>query len=209
MEPVENQNITKKDDTHYKTPLEFAKWRVNELQKPQQAGIVNETIDTVIQLVNGILGQFNRDSGNNQFDEGGVMEVSKKEFYSNNNTLFNRGLYGVMWVIFGILNVIRGVFGIFTSSFIQTDGFIKSAGNFGRVIVPFIIYVTLIVVTIGSEMPWFHRRYNFNIYRLLALLLLYIISYTELKYLGFMAIFLGSIGVEMWLLLQQKGRVEN
>jgi hypothetical protein len=148
------KTISKIDDPHYETPLEFAKWRVNELKKPQQSGIINEKIDTVIQLVSGILGQYNRDGGDREFD------------------------------------------GISTSSLYQSDWFVKKIGNIRRVIVPFIIYVTLIGVTFGSES-------NYNTYRLLALLLLYIISYTELKYVWFMIIFLGSIALETtWLLIK-------
>ena len=61
-------------DPHFETRLSFAEWRINELQKPQPAGIVNETIASIIELVNGILGQYNnRDSENKKFDEGDVM----------------------------------------------------------------------------------------------------------------------------------------
>jgi len=221
MEPVENQNITKKDDPHYKTPLEFAKWRVNELQKPQQAGIVNETIDTVIQIVNGILGQFNRDSGESkvrnqtvfeQFDNDGVMRILSEEykklhwmgvdFWSRIRNIGVVCLIFIGFIIAGFFNLIRFFLGIFTSSLIKSDWLVtliksdwlvKEFGNVGRVIVPLIIYGTLFIVTLGSES-------NYNTYRLLALLLLYIISYTELKYLGFMVIFVVSIVLEiLWL----------
>ena len=73
------KTISKVDDPHYKTPLEFAKWRVNELKKPQQSGIINETIDTVIQLVSGILGQYNSNGDTDgwfkRFDTGGVWKT--------------------------------------------------------------------------------------------------------------------------------------
>jgi len=207
-------------DPHFKTPLSFVEWRINELQKPQPAGIVNETIASIIELVNGILGQYNnnRDSENKKFDEGGVMTFlgEKMTKLGEGVSLYNIVykvliglLFFLMWLFVGIINSIRAVVGMFTSSFIQFDAAIEMFGNFGKVIVPLIIYTTLIVVTVGSEMPWFHRRYNFNIYRLLTLLLVYIISYSELKYLGFIVIFLASIGVEIWLIIQQKGRVES
>ena len=207
-------------DPHFKTRLSFAEWRINELQKPQPAGIVNETIASIIELVNGILGQYNnnRDSENKKFDEGDVMtflgEKIKKLWEAGTvlNSLYTLVmicLFLLMGVFVGSINIIRTVVGMFTSSFIQFDAAIEKFGNFGKVIVPLIIYITLIVVTVGSEMPWFHRRYNFNIYRLLTLLLVYIISYTELKYLGFILLFLASIGVEIWLIIQQKGRVES
>ena len=73
------KTISKVDDPHYKTPLEFAKWRVNELKKPQQSGIINETIDIVIQLVSGILGQYNSNGDTDgwfkRFDTGGVWKT--------------------------------------------------------------------------------------------------------------------------------------
>jgi len=203
------QTITKADDPHYKTPLEFAKWRVNELQKPQQAGIVNETIASIIVLVNGILGQFNRDSGESkvrnqtvfeQFDNDGVMRILIEEykkldwslgFWSYPRNLGVGVLIGIGCLIALFFNLIRFFLGIFTSSLIKSDWLVTKFGNVGRVIVPLIIYFTLIG--------------NYNTYRLLALLLLYIISYTELKYLGFMVIFVVSITFEsMWLFFNTK-----
>jgi len=198
MEP--RPTIIKADDPHYKTPLEFAKWRVNELKKPQQSGIINETIDTVIQIVNGILGQYNRDRGDREFDDGGLnsalwSNLSEKKGFAWWLVLIPTL---VAALILFVSNIIRLIPGIFTSSLYQSDWFVTTVGNIGRVIVPFIIYVTLIGLTFGSES-------NYNTYRLLALLLLYIISYTELKYLGFMFIFLGSIAFETtWLFFKSK-----
>jgi hypothetical protein len=198
------KTISKADDPHYKTPLEFAKWRVNELQKPQQSGIINETIDTVIQIVNGILGQYNRDGGDRQFDDGGLNSALWSNFWEKGRKLnpIVRFLFGLATLVAALIlfvsNIIRLIPGIFTSSLYQSDWFITKVGNVGRVIVPLIIYVTLFGVTLGSES-------NYNIYRLLALLLLYIISYTELKYLGFMVIFVVSITFEsIWLFFNTK-----
>ena len=193
------RNTIKSVDPHYKTPLEFAKWRVNELKKPQQSGIINETIDTVIQLVNGILGHYNSNGDTDgwfkRFDNGGVLETLYVQQVNE------EGWIKVLYIFRAIplalitfcFNIIRWVIGIFTSSLNLPDWF---GTNIGRVIVPFIIYVTLIVVTFASES-------NYNTYRLLALLLLYIISYTELKYGWFMFWFLVSIAFETtWLLIK-------
>lgn len=190
-------------DPHFKTPLSFAEWRINELQKPQPAGIVNETIASIIELVNGILGQYSGDSGNNNFDEGDVMTFLMKKIknligtWSLGNSFYivlMIPILLIMLVIVFIINIIRWVIGIFTSSFIQIDAAIKVVGNFGKVIVPLIIYTFGLLMSLTSE-------YNFNIYRLLALLLVYIISYSELKYLGFIMIFVLSIGFEIGLLI--------
>jgi hypothetical protein len=190
-------------EPHFKTPLSFVEWRINELQKPQPAGIVNETIASIIELVNGILGQYSGDSGNNNFDEGDVMtslmENIKKLIgtWSLGNSFYivlMIPILLIMLVIVFIINIIRWVIGIFTSSFIQIDAAIKVVGNFGKVIVPLIIYSFGLLMSLTSE-------YNFNIYRLLALLLVYIISYSELKYLGFIMIFVLSIGFEIGLLI--------
>ena len=218
---TEKFKTIKNTDPHFETPLTFAKWRINELKKPQQAGIVNETIASIIELVNGILGQYNRDigeiEGNRQtlfqkFDNDGVLNILSEEFkktWLGPSILRSLGV-SILIFIGGVIalffSLIRWVVGIFTSSFIQTDGSIKSAGKIGKVIVPFIIYITLIVVTVGSEI---HRGYNFNIYRLLSLLVLYIISYNELKYVWFMLIFVLSIIVETWFIIQKNVRVES
>ena len=192
-------------DPHFKTPLSFVEWRINELQKPQPAGIVNETIASIIELVNGILGQYNnnRDSENKKFDEGDVMTFLREKikklqgWNSPYNFVYNLVmaiLFIIMLVFVLILNIIRTVVGMFTSSFIQIDAAIKVFGNFGKVIVPLIIYTLCLLMSLTSD-------YNFNIYRLLALLLVYIISYSELKYLGFIMIFVLSIGFEIGLLI--------
>lgn len=191
-------------DPHFKTPLSFVEWRINELQKPQPAGIVNETIASIIELVNGILGQYSGYSGNNKLDEGGVMvlliEEIKKLCWSSWGFNFVYKvlmipLLAAMLVFVGIINIIRTVVGMFTSSFIQFDAAIEKFGNFGKVIVPLIIYASGLIIALTS-------KYNFNIYRLLALLLVYIISYSELKYLGFIAIFLVSIVFEIVLIFK-------
>jgi cation transport ATPase len=123
----------------------FAQDRMNKLKKPITTGVINNTIDTIIRLVNGFLGQ------------------------SNDNQLSN---------------------------------------NVMGVIVPFAIYVGLIVVTFGSNI-WFSRKFNFNIYRILALLVLYIISYTELKKMQFFVFFLLGIGFEIWFIVLQYRSVES
>ena len=201
----QNKRIPKNTlDPHFKTRLSFAEWRINELQKPQPAGIVNETIASIIELVNGILGQYyNRDSENKKFDEGDVImllvEKIKKLFlppwgWNLPYKLLMILLLVIMLIFVGIINIIRWGVSIFTSSFIQLDVAITKLGNFGKVIVPLIIYISGLIIALTSD-------YNFNIYRLLALLLVYIISYSELKYLGFILIFVLSIGFEIWLLI--------
>jgi len=132
----EVKGITK---PHFGSRQEFATWRINELQKPQQVGYVNETIDFTIELFNAILGHFN-----------------------------NSGL----------------------------------VGNIFQVTIPFLIYASLFVLTIVT-------KYNFNIYRILALLFLYIISYMRLSYSIFMIIFLISLVFETYLLTKQQVKEEN
>jgi len=198
------KTISKADDPHYKTPLEFAKWRVNELKKPQQSGIINETIDTVIQLVSGILGQYNNGDTDGRGDYGGVFKtvISEPVNETGWKWWFIKFFAIPLAIITFGFNIIRWVISFFTSSLYQAEWFVTIFGNIGRVIVPLIIYVTLFGVTFGSES-------NYNTYRLLALLLLYIISYTELKYLGFMFIFLGSIAFETWCLFFKTNENQN
>ena len=190
-------------DPHFQTPLSFAEWRINELKKPQPSGIVNETIASIIELVNGILGQYSGYSMNNKLDEGGVVVLLYKKIkklfgsswgWDSFYKLLMIPLLLIMLFIVIIINIIRWGVSIFTSSFIQLDAAIKMFGNFGKVIVPLILYTSGLLITLTSE-------YNFNIYRLLALLLVYIISYSELKYLGFIVIFVLSIGFEIGLLI--------
>ena len=47
----------RKDDPHYKTPLAFAEWRVDELKKPRSAGTINNIIDAMVSIFLGVLGQ--------------------------------------------------------------------------------------------------------------------------------------------------------
>jgi cation transport ATPase len=131
----------KEPKEHFETTLSFAKWRVNELKKDQDVGIINETIATVIESVNGILGQYN-----------------------NSPT----------W------------------------------GNAIRLIMPCMIYISFAIVTFGNDI-WFSHEFNLNVYRILALLVLYIISYAEMKYSYFVAIFITGIVIELLFIILNSG----
>lgn len=49
------------DDPHYKTPLAFAEWRIDELKKPRSAGTINNVIDAMVSIFLGVLGQHRTD----------------------------------------------------------------------------------------------------------------------------------------------------
>ena len=115
-------------DPHFQTPLSFAEWRINELKKPQPSGIVNETIASIIELVNGILGQYSGYSMNNKLDEGGVVVLLQKKIkklfgsswgWDSFYKLLMIPLLLIMWFIVIIINIIRWGVSIFTSSFIS------------------------------------------------------------------------------------------
>lgn len=57
----EQRKIIRKDDPHYKTPLAFAEWRINELKKPRSAGTINNVIDAMVSIFLGVLGQHRTD----------------------------------------------------------------------------------------------------------------------------------------------------
>jgi hypothetical protein len=96
----------------------------------------------------------------------------------------------------------------FVRAFLGQNNDSSEWGNVLRVIVPSAIYVSLIIVTIGNN-AWFSGKLNFNIYRILALMLLYIISYSELNYLKFLTIFLLGIVFEMVFIILQMGSEES
>jgi len=178
-----------KSDPHYDTPVAFAKWRINEFKKPVRGGIINETIDTAIEFVNSILGQYienDTHSWGHKFEqfEDGDMALRP---YNRKMSIFLRGL-----------RLIPQGFSIFALA----PG---APGNIRRIIMPIILYIGLCVGTIGL----FGGEYIFNIYRLLALLLLYVISYTELTYWWFCLVFLIGIGFEIVFIVLQSVSEES
>jgi hypothetical protein len=167
---------------HYKTPLAFAEWRVNELKKPVAGGIINETIDAIIELVNGILGQHienDTQSWGHNFEQFEDMTLPRNKRIMS-------------WVLRWPLNL-ASVLSLFPGL----------SGNVRRVIMPVIIYIAIILATVIED------YYYYNIYRILALLLLYIISYTELTYGRFCIIFLLGIAIEILVIAYQSGDEES
>lgn len=165
----------------YKTPLAFAQWRVNELKKPVESGIINEIIAIVIEVVNGLLGQHDI-THNPQTD------VETNESTTNDENP-NWALKSIRKVSAGFREVLE---------FMSVG--VTAIGNINRVIMPFLVYVGIsIYVGINS------REFKSNIYRVLALLLLYIISYTELKSVPFFILFIVGIIVETMLIVHQYG----
>ena len=61
VELNKQRKIIRENDPHYKTPLAFAKWRVDELKKPRSAGTINNIIDAMVSIFLGVLGQHRTD----------------------------------------------------------------------------------------------------------------------------------------------------
>ena len=179
----------KKSKEHFKTPLEFAKWRVNELLKPVAGGIINETIDVIIELVNGILGQHIENDSKQwgkdfeQFEMDATIPLQERPIISRILAWLRRGIT----FLISSISLFPGL-----------------PGKYRRILMPIIIYGGLFAGTLGA-----FGEYNFNIYRLLALLLLYIISYTELTYGWFCILFLIGIGIEIGVIVLQMESEES
>jgi hypothetical protein len=192
---TESPPIKKKEYPHdnlpqYKTPLAFAEWRVNELKKPVACGIINETIDAIIELVNGILGQYiSIESKEGSWHNKRQWGQDFKQFEGDNTVPFLERKKSL------VLMSLRKFFGFFLSITAFFPGYLPD--DLRRVFMPFFIYIFLYVTTYAS------KEYNFNIYRLLALLLLYIISYTELTYGRFCILFVIGIICETVLIICQ------
>jgi hypothetical protein len=200
--------IKRKDLPQYKTPLAFAEWRVNEFKKPVEGGIINETIDATIELVNGILGQYiSIESKKLPAGEGNERQQGQRPWWAKQGKWGEdvqqfeegRGIFALVVlkfvrVIFFLLGLffrgglLKRIIGVLLSIISFFWGYLPD--DWRRVAMPIFIYICLFGGTLGAE-------YNYNIYRLLALLLLYIISYTELTYGKFCILFLLGIALEI------------
>jgi len=77
----EQRKIIRKGDPHYKTPLAFAEWRVDELKKPRSAGTINNIIDATVSIFLGVLGQHRTNVSYPTLGENKVLGSAKKKYY--------------------------------------------------------------------------------------------------------------------------------
>jgi hypothetical protein len=82
IDSLEELNKQRKEirdnDPHYKTPLAFAEWRIDELKKPRSAGTINNVIDAMVSIFLGVLGQH-RTNVSYPFPTLGKYELFKTE----------------------------------------------------------------------------------------------------------------------------------
>jgi len=95
---VLNDQRTKirKDDPHYKTPLAFAKWRVDELKKPRSAGTINNIIDAMVSIFLGLLGQH-RTNVSYPFPTLGKYELFRSETFGYYKALIPLIIYIILF----------------------------------------------------------------------------------------------------------------
>jgi hypothetical protein len=86
----------RKDDPHYKTPLAFAEWRVDELKKPRSAGTINNIIDAMVSIFLGLLGQH-RTNVSYPFPTLGKYELFRSETFGYYKALIPLIIYIILF----------------------------------------------------------------------------------------------------------------
>jgi len=147
-------------------PIQFAEWRVHELEKSENTGMMNEVLLMISQLFLGMLGEFET---NTNTGEGVIPIVRIREFfgkinaYDSNNkviTFIYKGLMGITLLFFAICSIPYMVINFI----INTIGFSKKFSS------PIIIYLILVGFSFSQ---------NVDGYRLIWLMITYILLYSR------------------------------
>ena len=93
----EQRKIIRKGDPHYKTPLAFAEWRVDELKKPRSAGTINNIIDAMVSIFLGLLGQH-RTNVSYPFPTLGKYELFRSETFGYYKALIPLIIYIILFI---------------------------------------------------------------------------------------------------------------
>jgi len=91
----EQRKIIRENDPHYKTPLAFAEWRVDELKKPRSAGTINNIIDAMVSIFLGVLGQH-RTNVSYPFPTLGKYELFRTETFGYYKALIPLIIYIIL-----------------------------------------------------------------------------------------------------------------
>lgn len=154
-------------------PVSFAEWRLKEFKKPQSAGVLNEGLEIISTIFREIIGDFENKS------KPSLVE-SDKSFLEEGIKYFNNlwsgkpmdKIFAFFFIIFGgtlliIYYILKAPLFIITSILnLKLPGLKKTFSA------PIIIYVILIGLS-------FSQKHIYDAYRMMWLLITYILLYTR------------------------------
>ena len=169
---VEDQNNNTEDfDTKDFDPVRFAAWRLNEFKKPQSAGVLNEGLEKIADIFREIIGDFETER-NPSFSE-----IDKKSFIAKWWEYFNKlrsdygnvlaFLVGIIGVVFLIIYYVLKVPLLIITLIDYLLGY-----KYKKFSAPIIIYGILVGLSIS-------QKYTYDAYRMMWLLITYILLYTR------------------------------
>lgn len=184
-------------------PVSFAEWRLKEFKKPQSAGVLNEGLEIISTIFREIIGDFENKS------KPSLVE-SDKSFLEEGIKYFNNlwsgkqpmdKIFASFFIIFGgtlliIYYILKAPLFIITS--ILNLKLLELLGLKKTFSAPIIIYVILIGLS-------FSQKHIYDAYRMMWLLITYILLYTRNINIKFFAFFIVStIIIETYLIFLSK-----
>lgn len=153
-------------------PIKFAEWRINELEKPEGQSMINEVLLMISQLVLGLLGEFetNTNTGEGVFPDVRIREFFGKIKAYDSNNKFITVFKGLMFIVLACLSF----------PYLVINYIINIIGFNKKFISPVLIYIILVVFSFSK---------NIDGYRLIWLLITYILLYSRDLTSGFFYIF--------------------
>jgi hypothetical protein len=152
-------------------PVSFAEWRLKEFKKPQSAGVLNEGLEIISRIFREIIGDFENKSKpsltepDKSFLEEGIKYFNK--LWSGNST---DKFFAFWFIIFGGTLLI--IYYILKAPLFIITSILKLLGLTKTFSAPIIIYGILVGLS-------FSQKHIYDAYRMMWLLITYILLYTR------------------------------
>ena len=178
-------------------PVSFAEWRLKEFKKPQSAGVLNEGLEIISTIFREIIGDFENKS------KPSLVE-SDKSFLEEGIKYFNNlwsgkpmdKIFAFFFIIFGGTLLI--IYYILKAPLFIITLILKLLGLTKTFSAPIIIYVILIGLS-------FSQKHIYDPYRMMWLLITYILLYTRNFNIKLFTIFIVlTIIIETYLIFLSK-----
>ena len=185
-------------------PVSFAEWRLKEFKKPQSAGVLNEGLEIISTIFREIIGDFE-----NKSDDKPSLTEPDESFLEEGKKYFTKLVSGnsmdiilaCLFIIFGgtlliIYYILKAPLFIITS--ILNLKLLELLGLKKTFSAPIIIYVILIGLS-------FSQKHIYDAYRMMWLLITYILLYTRNFNIKLFTIFIVlTIIIETYLIFLSK-----
>lgn len=170
---MSSQDTNDTNDISDFNPVSFAEWRLKEFKKPQSAGVLNEGLEIISTIFREIIGDFE-----NKSDDKPSLTEPDESFLEEGKKYFTKLVSGnSMDIILACLFIIFGgtlliIYYILKAPLFIITLILKLLGLTKTFSAPIIIYGILVGLS-------FSQKHIYDAYRMMWLLITYILLYTR------------------------------